>query len=116
VIFSTCYYLVAALVLNTIRIYMNEENIEKKGSSELLSSSSSTRNTSPPSLFPPLTRGGAELSLYLFLANIFQLIGLQSTSAIVASFIVQLTTVFVPLIEGLRGGERGGTRGCRSDK
>jgi len=56
------------------------------------------------------------LSLYLFLANIFQLIGLQSTSAIVASFIVQLTTVFVPLIEGLRGGERGGTRGCRSDK
>ncbi|GMI45633.1 hypothetical protein TrCOL_g13786 [Triparma columacea] len=46
-----------------------------------------------------------ELAGYLFVANIFQVIGLQTTSAIVAAFIVQLTTIFTPLLEGLRGGD-----------
>ena len=43
--------------------------------------------------------GGMELGLYLFVANVLQIIGLQSVPADRAGFLVQLTTLFVPLLE-----------------
>lgn len=46
---------------------------------------------------------GAELGLYVFIANIAQVLGLQQTSASRASFLVQLQTVFVPVLGTLLG-------------
>jgi len=46
-------------------------------------------------------RAGAELGLWLFLGSNIQLLGLQLTDAARAGFIVQLTTVLVPLAEAL---------------
>jgi drug/metabolite transporter (DMT)-like permease len=50
-------------------------------------------------------RGGLELGLYLFVANVAQLIGLISVPADRAGFLVQLTTVLVPILQtmALRG-------------
>ena len=45
---------------------------------------------------------GFELGGYLFLGATAQLIGLRYTSAIRGAFIVQLTTVLVPLLEGIK--------------
>lgn len=41
---------------------------------------------------------GIELGFYVFLANIAQVIGLEQTSASRAAFLVQLQTVFVPVL------------------
>lgn len=51
------------------------------------------------SFFP----AGIELGIYVFLANIAQVIGLQQTSASRAAFLVQLQTVIVPVMAGLFG-------------
>jgi len=52
----------------------------------------------------PTLRAGAELGLWLFLGQAVQLQGLQRTDAARAGFLVQLTTIFVPLVEaGLLG-------------
>ncbi|GMI04477.1 hypothetical protein TrRE_jg11796 [Triparma retinervis] len=101
IIFSTCYYAVAAVTLNAAKnIFISPTSSSPTSSSPTSSSpTSSTTEGKEPS---PLA--GAELAGYLFVANILQVIGLQTTSAIVAAFIVQLTTIFTPLLEGLRGG------------
>lgn len=46
-------------------------------------------------------RAGAELGTWLFLGQAVQLQGLQRTNAARAGFLVQLTTLFVPLVEAL---------------
>lgn len=46
---------------------------------------------------------GIELGVYVFLANVAQVIGLQQTSASRAAFLVQLQTVIVPVLSGLFG-------------
>ena len=46
-------------------------------------------------------RAGAELGLWLFLGQALQLQGLQRTDAAVAGFLVQLTTILVPLAESV---------------
>lgn len=46
---------------------------------------------------------GLELGVYVFLANVAQVIGLQQTSAGRAAFLVQLQTVIVPVLSGLLG-------------
>jgi len=43
-------------------------------------------------------RGGLELGLYVFLGNVAQVIGLEYTPAARAAFLVQLQTVFIPLL------------------
>ena len=44
-------------------------------------------------------RAGAELGGYLFLASTLQVFGMRYTSATRGAFLVQLTTVFTPLLE-----------------
>ena len=51
-------------------------------------------------------RAGVELGLWLFLGSNIQLVGLQLTDAARAGFLVQLTTVIVPLVEALLLGRR----------
>ncbi|KAL1506929.1 hypothetical protein AB1Y20_007793 [Prymnesium parvum] len=48
---------------------------------------------------PKAARAGLELSAYLFIGSTVQLFGIQQTTASHAAFIVQLTTVIVPLLE-----------------
>lgn len=67
------------------------------------------RNTQPsPSTAEPkksfaFVKAGAELGVYVFLANVAQVIGLQQTSASRAAFLVQLQTVIVPVLAGIFG-------------
>lgn len=44
-------------------------------------------------------RGGLELGTYLFVGNLCQVVGLQTIAADRAAFLLQLTTVFVPLAQ-----------------
>lgn len=48
-------------------------------------------------------RAGCELGAYVFCANVSQVIGLQTTSASRAAFLVQLQTVFIPIIAAALG-------------
>ena len=50
------------------------------------------------------TRGGWELGSYLFIGNGLQVVGLQTVPADRAAFLVQLTTVMVPLLSALTAG------------
>ena len=49
-------------------------------------------------------KGGIELGLYLFIANCLQVIGLETVESDRAGFLVQLTTVMVPICEGIFAG------------
>ncbi|CAM9817987.1 unnamed protein product, partial [Hapterophycus canaliculatus] len=49
------------------------------------------------------TRAGAELGLWLFLGGTVQVWGLELTTASRAGFLVQLTTVIVPVLEAFLG-------------
>lgn len=67
-------------------------------------SNTSTDNKQPSnedrfSFFP----AGLELGVYVFLANIAQVVGLEQTSASRAAFLVQLQTVFVPILGTVLG-------------
>jgi len=46
--------------------------------------------------------GGMELGTYLFVGNLLQVVGLQTVPADRAAFLLQLTTVFVPLAQANR--------------
>jgi hypothetical protein len=52
--------------------------------------------------FPVL--GGVELGSYLFFANCLQVVGLQTVESDRAGFLVQLTTVIVPIMEAMFAG------------
>ena len=48
-----------------------------------------------------IRNGGIELGTYLFIGNLFQLLGLVTVSSDRAAFLLQLTTVFVPIASTL---------------
>ena len=80
------------------------------------------RDLSPSAPRPPrpgsrgaLLAGGCELGGYLFLGSCFQLFGLRTVPASRAAFLIQLTTVFTPLVDGLlqrRAPSRAESLGC----
>jgi len=90
-VFSAGYYIVASLTLNSL-LFLQQ-----------FTSSESTSENKPESILSPWRNlpitGGLELGLYLFLGNCFQVVGLETVSADRAAFLVQLTTVFVPLLQ-----------------
>ena len=107
-VFSAGYYLVAAITLNSILFFqgkwdgnndLKDEQKYLKGIDDTGTDSTVVMDTdsSPFSNMPIV--GGLELGMYLFLGNCFQVIGLESVSADRAAFLVQLTTVFVPLLQ-----------------
>ena len=65
------------------------------------SSSSSSSNEDISSSSSASLTGGFELGMWLFFGSTAQVMGIQSTTAIKASILVQLTTVFVPLLESV---------------
>ena len=74
VVFSLAYYVVALACLGAVAAPRRSQN-------------------------PLPYRAGGELGLYLFLGNLFQVVGLETVSADAAAFLVQTTTVIVPVLE-----------------
>jgi drug/metabolite transporter (DMT)-like permease len=74
VVFSLAYYVVALACLSVV---------------------ATTRRDCGPLPY----KAGAELGLYLFLGNLFQVVGLETVSADAAAFLVQTTTIIVPVLE-----------------
>ena len=85
-VFSTGYYLVAAITLGTAAWITTTSRPE--------ADNVSTQDQDP---WPIL--GGTELGLYLFLGNALQVLGLKTVGADRAAFLLQLTTLFVPLLQ-----------------
>ena len=60
--------------------------------------------TTNPGFFsglPLSIRGGTELGTYLFVGNALQVIGLKTVPSDRAAFLLQLTTIFVPLLKSI---------------
>lgn len=94
-VFSACYYTLAAAT--TLFLASRSQPSDSIGEIE-----SSDNDFSVESVIP--FKGGIELGLYLFVANCLQVIGLQTVESDRAGFLVQLTTVMVPVAEGIFAG------------
>jgi drug/metabolite transporter (DMT)-like permease len=97
-VFSACYYTVAAA---TTLALLQLSTGRHKSSGRLESEPLREYTKQQPS---PSVQGGVELGSYLFVANCLQVVGLQTVEAERAGFLVQLTTVMVPLAEALLAG------------
>ena len=87
-VFSVAYYAVAACGLLAVLAF-----------EKLKSDGGSTEENSTLSI-----RGGVELGGYLFLGNAFQVFGLRTVPSDRAAFLLQLTTIMVPLVQALLAG------------
>ena len=111
-VFSACYYAVASFT--TLSIVAFQDRKTAASTLESTDDDDNNNNVLPGgevsvsdkkqtgSSFPIL--GGMELGLYLFLGNCLQVVGLQTVAADRAGFLVQLTTVMVPVTEALFAG------------
>jgi len=90
-VFSACYYSLASITTLALAFWQSRKE-KMDGTQETV------KDTFP-------IRGGIELGSYLFIANCFQVIGLQTVESDRAGFLVQLTTVFVPFVEALFAGD-----------
>lgn len=87
ILFSLGYYFVAAMSLTLLTMISKQER----------------NNTNWDNSLP--IRGGLELGTYLFVGNGFQVLGLKTVAADRAAFLLQLTTLFVPLVQGVMNGD-----------
>ncbi|KAL7477564.1 hypothetical protein ACHAW6_003370 [Cyclotella cf. meneghiniana] len=92
-VFSAGYYLVAAIVLSALNLRSSKSD----------SIQINLAQGEPNNWYATL--GGLELGSYLFLGNGFQVVGLQTVPADRAAFLVQLTTVMVPLVSAWLSGQ-----------
>ena len=113
-VFSTGYYIVAALTLRSILLVVGLLSSRKNNNNKLLllldnnnvieQEKAGGNNNNNISNDLITKRGGLELGSYLFIGNGLQVIGLQSVPADRAAFLVQLTTVMVPLLSAITAG------------
>ena len=113
-IFSTGYYIVAALTLRGILLVVGLLSSRNNNNKLLLLDNNNVieqekaggNNNNNNNINNDLItkRGGLELGSYLFIGNGLQVIGLQSVPADRAAFLVQLTTVMVPLLSAITAG------------
>lgn len=94
-IFSLAYYSVAALSL-FLATAIPETSPESAKQADLAGDDVSLITTSKDSW--PIN-GGIELGSYLFAGNALQLLGLKSVPADRAAFLLQMTTLIVPLLQ-----------------
>ena len=88
-LFGLGYYLVAATTLLGLSV----------AQSALSASESHSVKDTEMSSSPPSIRGGLELGTYLFVGNAMQVVGLKTIPSDRAAFLLQLTTIFVPLMQ-----------------
>ena len=113
-IFSTGYYIVAALTLRGILLVVGLLSSKNNNNKLLLLNNNNVieqekaggNNNYYNNINNDLItkRGGLELGSYLFIGNGLQVVGLQSVPADRAAFLVQLTTVMVPLLSAITAG------------
>mmetsp|Transcript_51369 Transcript_51369/g.154342 ORF Transcript_51369/g.154342 Transcript_51369/m.154342 type:complete len:508 (-) Transcript_51369:462-1985(-) len=96
-VFSAGYYLIATVSLLGLNMMRRDENLAQ-GAVEDQAAISSAGNMDGKNLLVSI-RGGLELGGYLFLGNCLQVIGLKTVPADRAAFLVQLTTIMVPLLD-----------------
>ena len=99
-VFSAGYYGVAATALIALNMIMGKKmKKEDQQLGEMLESSSSMEIAKEGEKgFPVSAIAGLELGGYLFLGNALQVVGLQTVPADRAAFLVQLTTIIVPVL------------------
>jgi drug/metabolite transporter (DMT)-like permease len=95
-LFSLAYYIVAAITLLIASVVSDGQN---EATDEQSENGSNNRSGDQAPLWP--TAGGVELGLYLFVGNALQVIGLKTVPSDRAAFLLQLTTIFVPLLQAL---------------
>jgi hypothetical protein len=91
-VFSACYYSIASVTTVAIASFMR---MKTQQDAESLGYQDQERVSSFPLM------GGIELGSYLFVANCLQVLGLRTVESDRAGFLVQLTTVLVPVVEAL---------------
>lgn len=96
VFFNFLTYLASVVVLNIAGIVGGDDNNTAEEIGE-----EKDRNKAKLTLM-----GGVELGLYLFVASNIQVLGIQQTTASRAGFLIQLTTIMVPIIESLFEGKK----------
>jgi hypothetical protein len=94
-VFSFLYYLIAAsaLLFFALRPVGNNEDIEPDS---IQAEEQLSKEMDP---WPYL--GGLELGTYLFIGNGLQVVGLKTVPSDRAAFLLQLTAIFVPLLEAM---------------
>lgn len=95
-VFSACYYTLAAATTTLLAVG------QSRYSNPATAVDGESRKYSLRSSIP--VTGGIELGLYLFLANCLQVVALRTVESDRAAFLVQLTTVMVPLAEAVFAG------------
>jgi drug/metabolite transporter (DMT)-like permease len=109
-LFSAAYYSVAAVTLLFLSALSSQqkhllttENKEVECPKAIDSSSFSNdySTTKWDSMIPVQVTGGLELGSYLILGNALQVTGLQTVPADRAAFLVQLTTIIVPILQAI---------------
>jgi drug/metabolite transporter (DMT)-like permease len=130
-VFSAGYYLIASVTLTLLAVGMSWKNevevevgnisttdVNDKGAdadadadtNNIVGTMKTMQETEPSTSFLSLslqTRAGIELGSYLFLGNCLQVVGLKTVPADRAAFLVQLTTVMVPLFSAIFAGDLG---------
>lgn len=96
-VFSAGYYVVAAVSLSILaQLQANNDDPEIINAPVDMQAEEENNKIT--------TRGGWELGSYLFIGNGLQVVGLQTVPADRAAFLVQLTTVIVPLLSAFASG------------
>ena len=101
-VFSLLYYVVALACLSSLsRVRAGgpddaTSTSTRRGGAEEAALGESEEGTSAD-----VARAGLELGGYLYVGNLFQVVGLETVSADAAAFLVQLTTVLVPVLESV---------------
>ncbi len=96
IVFSALYYIVACLTLQGLLRWTTGTNVTTKEEIEYVSSSRSDATMI----------AGLELGGYLFVGNWLQVTGLQTVPADRSAFLVQLTTLLVPLTQAFISKQR----------
>lgn len=99
-VFSAGYYLIAAITLSLLALSSSVHANEKsENCGNFISSTESSTQSSSSQLL-----GGFELGSYLFIGNCLQVVGLKEVPADRAAFLVQLTTIMVPIVSATFAG------------
>ena len=102
-VFSAGYYIVAAVSLSILsQLQAKKKNDDDDDDAVLLNTPNDLQIEEENNIIT--TRGGWELGSYLFIGNGLQVVGLQTVPADRAAFLVQLTTVIVPLLSAFAAG------------
>ena len=106
-LFAVLNYVISAAALTVVSSILSQSpSPQNAGTSDTIQPVDGPQAASAPDGFasvlglsPPVALAGIELAAYLFVGTTLGLFGLQRTTSGRAAFIVQLTTVIVPLLE-----------------